>query len=89
MNPPPRRRPSVLFVHNGTSHAAHIEYLVKAGLRVSDVYTDAAVDEAAAQQPDIIVLDFACNGDLMERLKAHEPIRHIPVIALVDLIRPE
>ena len=85
---PPRRPTSVLFVHDGTPYAAHIEYLANAGLRVSDVHTNAAIDEAAAQQPDIIVVDFACDGNLLERLKADEATRYIPVIALVDLLRP-
>jgi CheY-like chemotaxis protein len=89
MNPSPRPPPSVLFIHNGAPYAAHMDYLIKSGLHVSDIDADAAIETASSRQPDIIVLDFAVDGDLMERLKAHEKIRHIPVIALVDLIRPD
>ena len=89
MNRSSRPPPTVLFIHNGAPDGGHIEYLAKAGLRVSDTHSDTAIDEAAAQQPDIIVLDFALDGDLTERLKAHEATRHIPIIALVDLIRPQ
>jgi DNA-binding NarL/FixJ family response regulator len=71
---------------DGTPYAAHIAYLINSGLRVSDIHADAAIETASSGQPDTIVLDFAVDGDLMERLKAHELIRHIPVIALVDLI---
>ena len=89
MNPLRRPPPSVLFIHNGAPYAEHIDYLAKSGLRVSEVHADAAIAEAAARQPDIIVLDFACDGEMTEQLKAHEATRHIPVIALVDLIRPQ
>jgi len=87
MNPPTPRPPSVLFIHARASYAGHIDHLAESGLRVSDIQADAAIDEAVARQPDIIVLDFACDGDLTERLKAHKATRHIPLIALVDLIR--
>ena len=47
----------------------------KQGFAISDTHADTAIDEAAARQPDIIVLDFAYDGDLTERLKAHEATR--------------
>jgi hypothetical protein len=62
MNPPPRSPPSVLFIHNGAPSAAHLDYLVKAGLCVSDIHADGAIDEAVARQSDIIVLDFALDA---------------------------
>jgi hypothetical protein len=52
-------------------------------------HADAAIETASSRQPDINLLGFAVDGDLVERLEAHEPIRHIPAIALVDLIRPQ
>ena len=89
MNQPPRPPPTVLFIHTGSPDGGRFESLANAGLRISETYGDTAIDEAAARQPDVIVLDFAHDGDLTERLKAHEATRHIPVIALVDLIRPQ
>ena len=89
MTPAPRPPPYVLFIHDGTPYVAHMDYLIKSGLHVSDIHADAAIETASSRQPDFIVLDFAVDGDLTERLKAHEATRHIPVIALVDLIRPQ
>jgi CheY-like chemotaxis protein len=60
-----------------------------AGLIVTEAHADQALREATTQQPDIIVLDFGCDGEMTAALKAHEPTAHIPVIALVKLIRPQ
>jgi CheY-like chemotaxis protein len=83
--PPPR----VLLIHNGMPYAAHIAHLSNAGLNVTEAHADQALRDATTQQPDIIVLDFGCDGEMTAALKAHEPTAHIPVIALVDLVRPE
>ena len=36
-------------------------------------------------QPDIIVLDFGCDGEVTAQLKAETSTQEIPVIALVEL----
>jgi CheY-like chemotaxis protein len=82
-----RHPPAVLFVHDG-SPVAHIEHLKDAGLRVSETHARAAVAAAKHQQPDIIVLDFDYDGEVSAQLKRDEATRHIPVIALVNLIPP-
>ena len=89
MNPTNRPPPSVLFVHNGLPYESHVKHLTDAGLRVTEALADAAVAKATILQPDIIVLDFDCDGDVTEQLKAHASTQHIPVIALVELTRPE
>jgi DNA-binding response OmpR family regulator len=86
MNPTPRPPPKMLLVHNGSGYEAHVKHLTDAGLRVSETHVDSALADAMKIQPDIIVLDFGCDGDVMEELKGHAPTRHIPVIALVDLM---
>lgn len=88
MNPTTRPPPSVLFIHNGLPYEPHVKHLTDAGLRVSEAHADHAVAQAIALQPDIIVLDFDCDGDVTEQLKAHPPTKNIPVIALVELLRP-
>jgi CheY-like chemotaxis protein len=88
MAPTQRPPPKVLFVHDGIPYEAHMRHLVDAGLSVSEAHVDSAVDEAAALQPDIIVLDYACNGETTARLKSDPQTSHIPVIALVELTRP-
>ena len=88
MNPPTRPPPQMLLVHNGSGYEAHVEHLTLAGLRVAEVHADSAVSLATTLQPDIIVLDFGSDGDVVSQLKQHGPTQHIPVIALVELLRP-
>ena len=85
MNPPAPPPPQVLFIHSGRSHDAHIRHLKQAGLRVSETHANVALAEAARLQPDIIVLDFECNGETVSQLKGDPQTRHIPVIALAKL----
>jgi DNA-binding response OmpR family regulator len=85
MNPTTRPPPTVLFIHNGMPYEKHIQHLLNAGLRVSEAHADAAVAEAVRLQPDMIVLDFDCDGDVTAQLKAHTTTKDIPVIALVEL----
>jgi CheY-like chemotaxis protein len=89
MKSPTRPPPVVLFVHDGLPYRTHVKYLEEAGLRVTEAHAHAAVTQATALQPDIIVLDFDCNGEVTEQLKANATTQHIPVIALVDLVRRE
>jgi PleD family two-component response regulator len=87
MNPTPRSPPpKVLLVHDGSGYEAHVKYLTDAGLRVSETHADSALAEATTVQPDIIVIDFGCDGEVTSQLKGHAPTQHIPVIALVDLM---
>jgi hypothetical protein len=57
--------------------------------RVCEHHADAAIETASSRQPDINLLGFAVDGDLMERTQGARADRHIPAIALVDLIRPQ
>ena len=82
-----RPPPTVLLIHTGDSYQDHVAYLMKAGLRVFETHGDHAVSEATRLQPDIVVLDFGCDGVTTAQLKADSTTTHIPVIALVDLIR--
>lgn len=82
----PRPPPKVLFVHNGNPFEAHMKHLVDAGFNVSDSHGGDAVREATTRQPDLIVLDFECDGDVTETLKADPQTKHIPIIALVEML---
>ena len=81
-NRPP---PKVLFIHNGASVDAHIQYVTEAGLDVADVHADIALAKAVEFQPDIIVLDFTADGDVTAQLKRDDATKHIPIIALAEL----
>ena len=85
MNPlTSRPPPKVLLVHNGSGCEVHVKYLSEAGLGVTEAHADSAVAGARSIQPDIIVLDSGCDGEITAQLKAGQATRHIPVIALVD-----
>ena len=85
MSTPIRPPPKVLFLHDGGSVAAYIAYLENAGLQASEAHADRAVAEALASSPDIIVLDFDCDGETVAALQADIRTRGIPVIALAEL----
>ena len=86
MNPVNRPPPAVLLVHNGVPYERHLQHLTSAGLRVSDVHADAALSAAIQGQPDIIVLDWGCNGDVVALLKNDPSTANIPIIALAELV---
>jgi CheY-like chemotaxis protein len=79
----------VLFIHNGSDYTAHLKHLTDAGLLVTETHPDSALTQALRLQPDIIVLDFGFNGELTTQFKGHSLTRHIPVIALAELTRPQ
>jgi CheY-like chemotaxis protein len=82
-----RPPPTVLFIHNGAPYEAHKKHLIDSGLRVTEVHADMALTQALRLQPDIIVLDFGCDGNVTAQLKADGRTKHIPVIALVEMLR--
>ena len=88
MIPENRPPPKVLFIHNGAGYEEHVKRLVDAGLAVAHTHNESAVAEAARLQPDIILLDFAFDGETTESLKSHFETKAIPVIALVDFLPP-
>ena len=79
--------PKVLLIHDGVAFEAHRKHLSEAGLRVSEALAGDALAKATRLQPDIIVLDFACDAGLTAQLKGCAPTSHIPIIAFVDLAR--
>ena len=87
MSPSSRPTPKVLFVHDGQPYAAHVKHLKDAGLSVSEAHADEALDTAATVEPDLIVVDFACDDGVTRQFKEHPATRHIPVIALVEMLK--
>jgi DNA-binding response OmpR family regulator len=80
---------STAFVHNGAPYAAYVKHLTDAGLTVSEAHADTALAIATTGQPDIIVLDLDCDGDVVSQLKGAGLTMHIPIIALAELLRRE
>ena len=62
MNVPIRPPPKVLILHDGTPVDTYLSFLRAAGFEADKANATDAVAQAAAIQPDIIVLDFACDG---------------------------
>lgn len=85
MNPPIRPPPKILLIHDSADFDAHVQHLTSAGLEVSTTGSDDAVAVAISVQPDIIILDFRCDGEIMARLKSQPETNRIPVIALAEL----
>lgn len=84
----PRPPPLVLLLHNHTSVVEMIRYLKGNGLRVENRPNDANVLAAVVDiDPDLIVLDFAVDGDTVEILKGDARTEHIPLIALAEMCR--
>ena len=79
-----RPPPKILFIHDGHSPDGNVSYLRKAGLEVSLTHADDAVAVATDVQPDIIVLDFDCDGETVAALKEVKETEAIPIIALAE-----
>ena len=90
---PSRLPPMVLIIYAEGEGEPYVRFLTAAGFRVtavSHVPTAQIVNRTLAAMPDMIVLDYACNGDTVERLKADTRTAEIPVIALAEVPgRPE
>jgi CheY-like chemotaxis protein len=85
---PIRPPPKVLILHSGIAVETYLSVLRAAGLEATEAHGDDAVAQVAAIQPDIIVLDFACDGETMAALRSDERTSNIPVIALAELPAP-
>ena len=74
-----------MIIHDGNSVDTYINFLRAAGLQASESHADEAVSQTLAMEPDLIVLDFDCDGETMAALQGDVRTRSIPVVALADL----
>ncbi len=84
-----RPPPTVLVIYADGDGEAYVEYLVAAGFRASSasrIPIGEIVDRTLASMPDLIVLDYDCDGETIAQLKADRRTAAIPVIALADLL---
>jgi DNA-binding response OmpR family regulator len=62
------------------------EYLLGSGFRVAESQTgEHGFERAVTLLPDLIVLDFGLNSDLVARLRCETTTSAIPIIALADI----
>jgi hypothetical protein len=86
-----RPPPTILVIYADGDGEGYVRYLTAAGFRavsMSRIPTTEIVDRTLAAMPDMIVLDYDCDGDTVERLKADRRTAPIPVIALAELPVP-
>ena len=86
-----RPPPMILLISAEGDGEAYVRYLTTAGFRVtsaSGIPTSEIVGRTLATMPDMIVLDYDCDGETIERLKADRRTAPIPVIALADFPVP-
>jgi hypothetical protein len=86
-----RPPPMILVIYAEGDGEAYVRYLTTVGFRaasVSRIPTSEIVDRTLATRPDMIVLDYDCDGETVEQLKADRRTAPIPVIALAELPVP-
>lgn len=86
-----RPPPTILVIYADGDADPYVQYLTKAGFRAgsaSRTPLGEIVDRTLALMPDMIVLDYDCDGETIERLKADRRTAGIPVIALADFPGP-
>jgi CheY-like chemotaxis protein len=80
--------PLVLLVEDDRdTREMYSEFLSYSGMRVTEASSGSrAVDSARAERPDVIVTDIAMPGmdgiELSRKLRASEPTRDVPIIAV-------
>ena len=86
MTVPTRPAPRVLLIHDGNPVDAYVNFLRTAGLLATEAHAGDSVAQAVAVKPDIIVLDFDCDGEIVAGHQGDVRTREIPVIALAELV---
>jgi DNA-binding response OmpR family regulator len=77
--------PLVLMIY-ASDGGGYGQYLLGNGFRVAEAQTgEQGFEQAVTLLPDLIVLDFGLNSDLVARLRCETTTRAIPIIALTDI----
>ena len=81
----------ILVVYADGDGDAYVRYLTAAGFRAASASTSSAVDivdRTLATMPDMIVLDYDCDGETVDQLKSDRRTASIPVIVLAEFPGP-
>lgn len=82
-----RPPPHVLMIYTPDG-ASYSEFFAASGFRLTEAQTASeGLQQAAALRPDLIVLDFGLDGELVAGLRRNAATRAIPIIALTDICR--
>jgi DNA-binding response OmpR family regulator len=83
--------PFILLIHDGHVRGDYVPYLTAAGFRVAELPAQEPdrdlVEQTVTIGPDLIVLDYSCDGDTVMRLKADPRTAGLPILALAELLR--
>jgi hypothetical protein len=82
-----RPPPHVLMIYaaDGVDYAA---FFAASGFTLTEAQSAAeGLERATALRPDLIVLDFGFDGDLVARLRGNDATHAIPIIALTEVCR--
>lgn len=81
-----RPPPLVLVVHRSGGIEKYADYLAGTGFRVAEARNGGhGVEQALLLLPDLIVLDFELDGEVVGLLRESPTTRNIPVIALAEM----
>ena len=81
----------ILVIYADGDGDAYVRYLTTAGFRAASVSTKSTVeivDRTLATMPDMIVLDYDCDGETVDQLKSDKRTAAIPVIVLAEFPGP-
>lgn len=82
-----RPPPHVLMIYTPDG-GGYADFFAASGFRLTEAPSAAeGLEQAAALLPDLIVLDFGFDGDLVARLRGNVATSAIPIIALTDICR--
>jgi len=81
----------ILVIYADGDGDAYVRYLTAAGFRAAPAATSSAVDivdRTLATMPDMIVLDYDCDGETVDQLKSDKRTAPIPIIVLAEFPVP-
>lgn len=82
-----RPPPHVLMIY-APDGGGYSDFFAASGFKLTEAPSAAeGLAQAAVLLPDLIVLDFGFDGDLVARLRGNVATSAIPIIALTDMCR--
>jgi DNA-binding response OmpR family regulator len=82
-----RPPPHVLMIYAGDG-VDYAQFFAASGFRLTEAPNAAeGLERAVMLRPDLIVLDFGFDGELVARLRGDDATSAIPIIALTDVCR--
>jgi DNA-binding response OmpR family regulator len=82
-----RPPPHVLMIYTPDG-GGYADFFAASGFTLTEAQTATeGLEQAMTLRPDLIVLDFGLNGEVVARLRGNVATSAIPIIALTDVCR--